>query len=544
VPEAAANKDDLPHTVTGNFTISMRLSIDHNAYAGEILHIGNLTYGLNGETLKPYLTQGTTTYNSTNLLGTSDVWKSQNRGTGGQWYTPTRLGYFILTLTYTNGVLTVYRDGLIDQRVELTLSGGAVSIGSFAGRVSSLRIWNTAFSQDQAKALVAEAGNLAAEQEFEDLSLPAEVYTDLVFPPTTPSGAALTWASSRTAVLSNTGILIQPHSDIPVTITVKMGTRTKTIDVVVKPRNISQNKIIAYQFAPEDRYITGGVSYVLDHSPYHHNAQIQGNATIDGTLNLTANTNAAFSTNGYLTLPHGILDNLRSYTVLVQVKPSRLDKLPRVWDFGSGSGNSVFGRADALTAGLKYNGGTTVLINSSTPLTAGAETQLAFTFDARIKTTKIYVNGTQTASATTITQEPYQLSLIAPDTRNFIGRSQWENADNVDFCGLMDNFFLYNTALTAAEIKAIQNNPTHIEMASETPAIVIYPNPIRKGEEAFITTSAKNIEILNLSGQRIAAHHSPNGGTSLGSFNHAGLYLVRATDTNLHTSLSKLIVLD
>ena len=134
------------------FSISLTPYIYEGAYGGTILKMGNLTYGLNASTLKPYLTFGSTTYNSTNLLGTSDVWQTQARATGGVWWTPTKLKYFNLTLTYENGILKIFRNGLIDQIIEvpdLTLSN--VILGGFAGWIEDTRIYYRALTQGEVK---------------------------------------------------------------------------------------------------------------------------------------------------------------------------------------------------------------------------------------------------------------------------------------------------------------------------------------------------------------------------------------------------------
>ena len=100
------------------------------------------------------------------------------------------------------------------------------------------------------------------------------------------------------------------------------------------------------------------------------------------------------------------------------------------------------------------------MVNSSKTLETGKEYYLAVTFNAATKTTTIYINGVEDASGTANQNEAYMLAKVATDTRNYIGRTQWwdsnYSADNVDFDGTIDNFRLYNTALTQKEICEIQ----------------------------------------------------------------------------------------
>ena len=55
------------------------------------------------------------------------------------------------------------------------------------------------------------------------------------------------------------------------------------------------------------------------------------------------------------------------------------------------------------------------------------------------------------------------LAEIAPDTRNYIGRTQWwegsEANNNQDFCGTIDGFSLYDVCLTQKEICGLQDIP-------------------------------------------------------------------------------------
>ena len=141
--------------ITGNFTVSLLLSIDTGAYNGTILQIGDLKYGLNGETLKPYIQRGDTVYNSTNVLGTSGSWKNQPPVTDGKWLAPEKFGYLDLSLTYRDGVLTTYINGLIDQCIEIyDVSLSHLKLGGFKGKVNDCRIYNKAISQTAIKALL------------------------------------------------------------------------------------------------------------------------------------------------------------------------------------------------------------------------------------------------------------------------------------------------------------------------------------------------------------------------------------------------------
>ena len=146
--------------VTGDFTVSLLLSIDSGAYGGTILQIGDLKYGLNSQTLKPYIQRRDTIYNSTNILGTSGRWKKQPPVTDGKWHAPEKLGYFNLALTYKNGVLTTYINGLIDQCIEtFDVALSHLKLGGFKGKVNDCQVYNEALSQTLIRGLLSNRRN-------------------------------------------------------------------------------------------------------------------------------------------------------------------------------------------------------------------------------------------------------------------------------------------------------------------------------------------------------------------------------------------------
>jgi hypothetical protein len=238
---------------------------------------------------------------------------------------------------------------------------------------------------------------------------------------------------------------------------------------------------------------------------------------------------------------------------MVKIQPASLTSQPRIFDFGSASGNSIFLRAAAFTAGFKYNGGTTTLINSSTALTTNQEAKVAMVYDAKTKVTKVYLNGTETASASTILYEPYQLTGIGPDSRNYIGRAQWwdtsEAANNVDFKGTIDDFFLFDIALTQAEIIQLQTSIGNIHN-ERLNSFKISPNLVEKNstlklseiDQSLIKNGKIEIEIINSVGQKIYNSSIEYLPIQIKSPEKSGLYFVKISSGNTSYLASKLIV--
>ncbi len=420
------------------------LSIDPSNYKGDLLTLGNLVYGVNAADQHAYVKINGTTYASQNVLGTADSWQTEDAATtDGKWYSKTKLGKFNLTLTCDGKFLTVYVNGLIDIKIAYTGTSLA-GTPKLASQVTSDKpeLTTSCLTQDMVKAKI-------ADQELESISVKKNIVTDIVLPTATASGKAITWTSSHEDVISPTGIVNLPKvTAAKVTLTASVNGKTRQFDVAVRPRKISDNVRARFEFEGKDTGLT-----------------LKGSAKLtDGKLDLTKNTATGFSTNGYALVDEGLLEGLRSYTVLLTVTPSALSNAPRLYDLGAGSGNSLFLRANALSAGIKLNGGTTTMVNAKTALTAGKEYKLAVTFDAASKTTTIYVDGVQDASGTANQNEPYMICESAGDARNYIGRTQWWDnasvaASNVDFVGTIDDFVVYDIALTQKEVCEAQSLP-------------------------------------------------------------------------------------
>lgn len=543
----------------GDFTVSLSLQLSQQKYYGEIFTAGNIKYGLDSLTMKPYLTIGGKTYSSTNLLGTSDVWKTQSRGTNGVWYTPEKLNFFNLTITYADNTVTTYINGLLDQRIETADAqpSTSLSIGGFKGWVEDFDIYSRAFNDAEIKTLAAKSvaytlsDEMKNDEILESLNVPSMVYTDLPLA-TTSSGKKITWTSSDESVLKSTGIVTLPQSPVAVTLTAAIGTQKRDFNVTVCPRDLQHNVILRYTFESQDVYESNGAKYIADMSGNGRDAEIKGSADINGELDLTANTASAFSTNGYLLAPSGILENLRSYTFYMSVTPKSLNNAPRIYDFGSASSNSVFGRANKLTGGVKYNGATTTMVNANTQLQTGKTSYVAFTYDAATKKTSIYLNGNLVGSGTNVTHEAYEVAAIGTDKRNYIGRTQWWDssvaADNIDYCGTMDNFYVFDIALTQDEIKQLNDETTGIGSMLTAKGQTWLPaqSVCRTGETVSIsggkTDGRIDVSVYSSNGSLVNRVSSLSAPVTLKAPKAAGVYVIKVSSASKTLGTSKLIV--
>ena len=412
-------------------TLSIGLALNTEKYTGTLFTMNDLTYSLDSDNY-PVVTIGNKSYRSQNRLLTSDDWATKSTGTNGDNH-PTKISTWVLTMSYDGHTLTTYRNGLVDQVIETAeLQGGTVepvenshailSLYDFYGIASPITV------QSMVKHVEEDINSHLGEVALKAISLPAETRTDLVLPATSLD-QRISWTSSNKSVITDNGALLPVETDTEVILTAVCGGKSREFKLKVLARDITQN--LRYEQA--------------------------------STLDLTANTFTGFSTNKYGKAPEGLLDGLRSYTVLVTINAKSLTGQPRIYDFGSGAQNSFFLRANALSAGIKYNGGTTTMVNGKTSLKANTEYKLAVSYEAATRTTRIYVNGEEDAAGTENQNEPYMLYLIAKDSRNYIGRTQWWDGsyanDNQDFRGTISGLRLYDVTLSPKEICKLQGLP-------------------------------------------------------------------------------------
>lgn len=126
-----------------DFTIHLNAEIDTVNYAGTLLEAKEFKYGLDAESMKPYLKIGDDLIQSNNILGNSDGWQKAWRGTGGNWYKPVKYHSVYLTVVYSQGKLTTYINGLIDQVIDADLSQiKKIELGTLITNFTSCKTYN------------------------------------------------------------------------------------------------------------------------------------------------------------------------------------------------------------------------------------------------------------------------------------------------------------------------------------------------------------------------------------------------------------------
>ena len=491
-------------------TYAMGIAMDADNYKGDLIKDTDFSYSIRESDQRPVITINGTEYVSQNRLLTSDDWALYSNGTNGDNH-PTKLSTWVLALTYDGEKLISYRNGMVDQVIEAkNLNVNIVNQGKTEygdqfyqtvliegnyGKVATpLEVQElTAQMQEQINKDIQRAA-------IQAITIPSEIHTDLVLPQTS-MGQDISWTSSNDLVLDENGTVVLPTVETSVELTAKIGEQTRAFNVTVQPRNLQVSLLASYDF--EVQNVEG--KNVKDLSGKGNDLTLIGSAKANGVLDLTANTAAGFTSNGYGLMPAGVMDGLRSYTILLTTNASSLTKAPRLYDLGRDSGNSLFLRASQLSAGIKLNGGATTMVNGTSQLSTGQEYKLAVSFDARTKTTTIYVDGQQSVSGAANQNEAYMIAQGGSCSRNYIGRTQWWDgsyaADNVDFKGTIDNFQMYDICLTQKEICELQGipyeepvMPAELQNPSFEESYTIYTQP--KSDRAIYRPEGWQVEYV------------------------------------------------
>jgi concanavalin A-like lectin/glucanase superfamily protein len=167
-------------------------------------------------------------------------------------------------------------------------------------------------------------------------------------------------------------------------------------------------------------------------------AGVQGNAaTMDGTSQ-------------YVALAPGIVNGLSDFSVCAWVNLNApVAQHEHIFDFGTGSNDYMFLTPNAGTGVLQFaisTGGvnTEQMLNGTAPLPSGTWQHICVTLSH--STGVLYVGGAPVDTNAAMTLNPSSLGAV---TQDWLGRSRF--ADPF-FSGKIDQFRIYNRALSAAEV--------------------------------------------------------------------------------------------
>ncbi|TRX03699.1 LamG-like jellyroll fold domain-containing protein [Flavobacterium gawalongense] len=194
----------------------------------------------------------------------------------------------------------------------------------------------------------------------------------------------------------------------------------------------------------------------------------------------------------YATLPTGVVSTLTDFTISTWVKMDVKSNWMRVFDFGTGTSKYLFlsiqaGGANVMRYAIK-NGGAEQQVSFTYTLPLNTWTHFAITQSGN--TCSMYINGALVATNTGVTIKP---STIGSTTLNYLGKSQFPDPM---FKGSIDEFKIFNRALTAAEIAASHLNQTITLNATAQKALLdddFEPATVSSGLPVTYTSSNQSV---------------------------------------------------
>jgi uncharacterized protein len=173
-------------------------------------------------------------------------------------------------------------------------------------------------------------------------------------------------------------------------------------------------------------------------------------------------------TSDYVDVPAGLTNDLNDFSIACWVSLNSLDTWTRVFDFGSSTDVFMMLTPASGTTGYPYfcittsgNDGEQGL-NGTGALPTGSWQHLAATMSG--DTGILYINGQEVDRNTGMTLNPADLGNT---TNNYIGRSQWEHDPYLN--ASVDDFYVYDRALTSSEVSSLANNPPPTPAPTEPP---------------------------------------------------------------------------
>lgn len=184
---------------------------------------------------------------------------------------------------------------------------------------------------------------------------------------------------------------------------------------------------------------------------------------VGGALRLSGQAGDG-GTSNYVELPPGVLAELESCTIATWFNWDGINAWERVFDFGNGIPVWIYFTPRDALGGARLAGrrpdpeGIFIELPVEQTVRASTWTHLAVTWTRSM--IRVYLDGKLVGDAVPL--GGVTATDLGRTGRNWLGRSQFRPGEHPagfvdpDFAGLIDDFRIYDRALTAAEVRALQ----------------------------------------------------------------------------------------
>ncbi|GAA3803811.1 family 43 glycosylhydrolase [Streptomyces phyllanthi] len=262
-----------------------------------------------------------------------------------------------------------------------------------------------------------------------------------------------------------------------------------------------------------------------------------GTGVKDGSFKMSGGSSSS-TTSPYVRIPNGVLMGTESVTVSTYAKWKGGDNFQ--WLFGLGPDSNKYLFATPSNGGSKLFSaisktswwGESQMIGGS-QLTPGEWKHVTVTLNGATETAVLYVDGVEVSRVSGVTIKPYELYDATKGYSGYIGRSLY-SADPY-FGGEVDDFRIYNRALSPAEVLELGGNTTGIAAATH-PALKV-DAIINDADSRIILPLTEEADVTALAPEFTLAHGaaiSPASG-SLHDFTEPVTYEVTGSDGEKRT---------
>ncbi|HCE45181.1 MAG TPA: hypothetical protein DET40_16705 [Lentisphaeria bacterium] len=160
----------------------------------------------------------------------------------------------------------------------------------------------------------------------------------------------------------------------------------------------------------------------------------------------------------YAQLKDGIVGDLDDFSISAWIMPNKLDPFARVFDFGDSRENYMFMTptdGKVLKFAIRIPGGQEQAVLGKEPIKTGSWQHVVLTLSGN--TGILYVDGKEVGRNSNITLKP---SSLGKTQQNYLGKSQWPDPY---LAGMVDDFTIFNKALSADEIEKIYTSNQRID---------------------------------------------------------------------------------
>ncbi|KQO18474.1 immunoglobulin-like domain-containing protein [Paenibacillus sp. Leaf72] len=200
----------------------------------------------------------------------------------------------------------------------------------------------------------------------------------------------------------------------------------------------------------------------------------QGKATLTGGASWTTGRSGGAvdlnGSNGYVSLPAGMLKDLNEVSFAFWVKQDTLKQWTRVFDIGLGTNNYIFFTPATGANESRFvlkNGGSEQIVGVS-PAQQATDRWVHYAMTLSGSTGVLYVDGVEVGRNANMTLKPKDLGQT---TLNYIGRSMFSSDPYFD--GKIDDFYVFNRALGPKEVALFTYPEDQAKVAADKAAVTL-----------------------------------------------------------------------